>query len=269
MFQSGLGGMPIIGDDNYRDFLDPVVNGEKVMRGHKPRDYTKQPTGSVGGFMKGFDLPLIPREKWPELIEAKERNQSRLVDLCDYHGLSVLDQMRTNYCWIFSPVHCLEIMRMRQNQEMVRLSPASVGAKIKNFRNVGGWGTEGLQYLVEHGCVPQENWPATAIDRRYDTRENDALRPLYRVTEWYELQPRNFAQLATCLLLGFPVAIGLNWWGHEVTAMDLVMLRGGKFGVIIHNSWGEDWEDNGRGVLTESRATPDDAVSPRVVTASN
>ena len=266
-FESNTGSMPIIDDRNFTDYLDPTVNGKSVRRGHKPRDYNKQPMGSLGGFAKGFDLRLIPRSDWPELIERKEREQSRLVDLCDYHGLTVLNQGRTNYCWINAPVHCLEIVRMVQGQNMVRLSPASVGTKIKNFQNRGGWGSEGLEYLVDHGCVPQEQWPPNAIDRKYDTSENDLLRDRYRVTEWYELQPKNFNQLATCLLYGMPVSVGYNWWGHQVTAMDLVQVRGG-FGIIIDNSWGEGWENNGRGVLVESKATPDDAVSPRVAVAS-
>lgn len=267
MFESNVGGMPIIDDNNYTDYLDPTVDGSSVRRGHKPRDYNKQPMGSLGGFARGFDLRIIPRSDWPELIERKEREQSRLIDICDYAGLGVKNQKKIPYCWIFAPVHCLEIIRVVQNQDHVDLSPASVGAKIKNFRAVGGWGSEGLEYLVDHGCVPEEHWPATAIDRRYDTPENDLLRDRYRVTEWYELQPRNFDQLATCLLYGMPVAVGYNWWRHEVTAMDLVQVRGG-FGIIIHNSWGPEWEDNGRGVLLESKATPDDAVSPRVAVAS-
>ena len=79
------------------------------------------------------------------------------------------------------------------------------------------------------------------------------------------MQPRNFDQLATCLLSGIPVAIGLNWWSHEVTAMDLVETSPGVFGVRIWNSWGDGWEDRGMAVLSQSKATPDDAVAPRVV----
>jgi hypothetical protein len=93
------------------------------------------------------------------------------------------------------------------------------------------------------------------------------MRLRYQVDEWDDL-PQTFDALATQVLLGFPVAIGLNWWSHEVTAVSLVKLDGsGRYGMMIDNSWGEGWGTKGRGVLTESKATPDDAVSPRLVTA--
>jgi len=265
MFASDLGNMPVIDDETH---IPPgvVVQGQRMGTGLIARDYDQQPFGSYGA--RGIPFDVIPRSEWAERIKAKERNKTRIVDLCDHAGLTCLNQGSTNYCWINAPVHTLEIRRVVQNQKLVRLSPASVGAPIKNFRNNGGWGTEGLKYLVKHGCVPQDNWPANAIQRKYDTSANDALRPRYRVTEWMELERRNFDQLITCLLLGYPVAIGLNWWRHEVTAMDAVILGRNKYGVIIDNSWGPGWGENGRGVLTEKKATPDDAVSPRSVVAS-
>lgn len=263
-FLSDIGNMLLIDDDFATESLCDDGGG----RGRVPRDFAKEPFGSLP-FAGPFDLPLIPRSEWSERIEAIERSKSRLTDLCDVLGVKVKNQQQTNYCWINAPVHCLEIIRAVQGQKYVELSPASVGAKIKGFRNEGGWGTEGLRYLVDHGCVPTSLWPANAIDRKYDNHEADAARAHYQVDEWYDLQPRSFVQLMTCLFHRFPVAIGLNWWGHEVTAMNPVKLDGSdRFGVTIDNSWGTDWGENGRSVLSESKATPDDAVAPRVGTAS-
>lgn len=181
----------------------------------------------------------------------------------------VAEGIGVHNCWINAPVHCLEIIRAIQGQQYVELSPASVGAKIKNFQNEGGWGTEGLQYLVETGCVPSAQWPSNAIDRKYDKASNNALRDRYRVGEWLDLPAGNFDAVATCLLLRIPVAIGLNWWGHEVTAIDLVKLDGkGRYGALMDNSWGADYGDNGRVILTESKATPDDAVAATSAVAS-
>lgn len=261
-FISDIGILPVIETDA------DVVEIEGVGKGHIPRDFSRAPFGGTP-FAGPFDIPVIPRSEWPERIEEMERKKSRLTDLCDVMGVKVKNQQSTNYCWINAPVHCLEIIRAVQGQPYVELSPASVGAKIKNFRNEGGWGTEGLQYLVEHGCVPTDKWPANAIDRQYDTNAANVTRAKFQVDEWYDLKPGNFDQLMTCLFLRFPVAIGLNWWEHEVTAMDPVKLDGtNRFGVTIDNSWGESWGGRGRGVLTEEKSTPDDAVAPRVATAS-
>lgn len=259
-FITDLEGCPVIDDD----FHPLTALG---LRGRRPRDYENHPLGFMS-CAPAYALPLIPRSEWDERIRDLEKAQARIPDICDAMGLKVKSQGDTNFCWINAPTHCLEIMRVIQGQDYVSLSPASVGAKIKNFKNVGGWGTEGLQYLVDHGAVPSSVWPDNAIDRDYDTEEADQQRKLYQVDEWDDL-PLSFDAVADRVLSGFPVAIGLNWWGHEVTAVALVKLDGaGRYGMMIDNSWGTSWGQNGRSVLTESKATPDDAVSPRSVTAS-
>ncbi len=159
-------------------------------------------------------------------------------------------------------------LRAMMNEVIVLLSPASVAAPIKGYRNQGGWGGEALEYIVAHGVAPVADWPANAINKQYDNAASQASRQRFTVTEWWDLAPRNFDQLMTCLLLRIPVPIGLNWWHHEVCAIDPVVLSPGKFGVRFRNSWGDGYGDQGFGVLTESKATPDDAVAPRVATAA-
>lgn len=210
---------------------------------------------------------LIPESEWEARIKEREERKTRLSDLVDQAGLPCKDQNGTNYCWINAPVHCIEIMRVVQNQRPVILSPASCGAPIKNFRNVGGWGEEGLAWIAEHGVCPVEKWPANAIDRRYYTEDNKTLARRYRCTEWMELRPRNHAEMVSCLLLGFPVACGFNWWSHETTAYEPVWLDG-EFGIRHRNSWGMNYGDRGYFVLRGSKKLADDAVSPRVVTAA-
>lgn len=259
-FISDLQGCTIIDED----FHPLTALG---LRGRRPRDYEKQPLGFMS-CAPAYALPLIPRWEYDERIRDLEKAQARIPDICDAMGLRVKNQEGTNYCWINAPVHCLEIIRVVQGQEYVELSPASVGAKIKDFRNSGGWGTEGLQYLVEHGAVPTSIWPNNAIARRYDTAAADQQRGRFQVDEWDDLPP-TFDAVADRVLNGFPVAIGLNWWGHEVTAVALVKLDGNdRYGMLIDNSWGSEWGQNGRSVLSEAKATPDDAVSPRLATAS-
>ena len=246
---------------------DPVQELREFSRGYEERDWNQSPYGE--GYAAPFDIPLIPRSEWRERIEDMEKTESRLSDLCEREGLTVLNQGRTNFCWANGPVHCVEILRLSQGQPKVRLSPASVAAPIKNYRNVGGWGEESLEYIVKHGIVPQELWPQDAISRQYQTDRAQKERGKYQVDEWWDLQPRNFDQLMTCLLLRIPVSVAYNWWRHLVMAVDPVALDGG-FGIRIRNSWGTRWGRNGTAVFREgygrNRANPDEALAPRVVT---
>lgn len=264
--------MPIIGDDNYQSVVGgTAIDGEEKTCGYKPRDWSAQPFGS---FAEPLDMPLIPRDEWKERIEEQERTKSSLVHLLDHYNIPVKDQNGTNYCWINAPVHAVEVVRAIQGQKYVSLSPASCGALIKGYRNVGGWGSEGLRYIVEHGVAPTSTWPDNGINRQYDNEESRTARQNYKVTEWYDVvdvtrerPTKRFDRLMTCLLLNIPVAIGLNWWGHEVLGIAGAVTSSG-FGAVIDNSWGTRWGDKGRSILTESKATPDDAIAPRVTLAA-
>lgn len=264
-FESTLSPLsPIIGDDNWRDFIDPTVDGEIKSRGLLPRDWSAQPFGAVA---EPFSLSLIPESDWRGLIEEQEATQSSITHLSDAAGVQVKDQNGTKYCWINATVHAYEIARAQAGLPLIKFSPASVGAPIKNYSNVGGYGIEGLSYVIRNGVVPESLWPANAIDPRYDTAESRAERAKHKVTEWWEIPAGNFEALATALLLNHPVSAGYQWWGHQITCVRLVY-RDGQFMVEIDNSWGRQWGTNGRGYLTRSKATPDDvAVVPRVPTA--
>ncbi|NBW16500.1 MAG: hypothetical protein EBR82_51815 [Caulobacteraceae bacterium] len=209
---------------------------------------------------------LIPQSEWQARIQEMEASKSRLSDMIRLANLPPKDQASTNYCWINAPTHACEIVRLQQGQPMVILSPASAGAQITNYRNVGGWGKDGLQFIVDHGLVPVDKWPANAINPKYATPENLQLAKQYRVVEWTELKPRNLQQLMSMLLRRIPVAVGYNFWSHEVVAVDPVWIDGGP-AIRIRNSW-KGWGDYGFGILQGSKALPDDAVAPRTANAA-
>jgi hypothetical protein len=221
----------IIDDSNahiYAPPVDPVVAGEVKSRG-----YTGRPPGVRAAQYGATDFPrelIVPRSEWEARVKEMEESGSLLSQLEDAAGLSVLDQNGTNYCWVNAPTHCLELLRVRQGEPMVRLSPASAGAVITGYRNQGGMGLDAVQFLVEHGVCPQSLWPPNAID---------------------------FDALFSALLMGLPVCLGLDWWGHEITVVDPVVISPGKYGVRIDNSWGVSWQTNGRGILAENKARGD------------
>ena len=223
---------------------------------------------AYGDAAEQFDEALlIPKSEWQARIKEMEERKSRISDQIRFAKLPPKNQEQTNYCWGNAPVHCTEIVRMQQGEKMVLLSPASVCAKINGFKNDGGWGKEALERIISDGITPVTLWPANAINRSYDTVTSTAMALKYRVTEWTELQPRNINQLVSMLLRRVPVAVGYNWWSHEVTACDPVWLDG-DIAVRIRNSWGQWGDGNGFAVLQGNRMLPDDAVCPRVALAT-
>lgn len=267
-FTSNIGNCPIIDDDNFGKYVDDADIDPEKGRGRIPRDYAKEPYAS-NPFAGPLKLPLIDPDDYDRRIREQEETKSSLYHLAKLKGWKVKNQARTNYCWINAPTACVELLRIKQGLDYVSLSPASAGAKITNFKNVGGWGTRGVEYVVDEGLVPTPNWPDNAIDRKYDTPENNALRARYQVDEWWDMRPRNMQELYTCLLNNVPVAIGLNWWGHEVTAIQMVKIGNKTYAIRIANSWGETWGEDGYGILSGSKQVADDQVCPASVTGGN
>lgn len=247
--------------------IDESVTVQPANSGYVPRDYAVMPRGAVpagdGKFADPFDISLIPRNEWDARIEELEAKKNRLSDLRLANNIPSLNQGSTNYCWCNAVISAMMILQAKQGGVITPLSPASVAAPIKGYRNQGGWGAEALDYIVKNGVAPVSLWPANAINRQYDNAESQAARAKFKILEWWELESQNFDQLATLLLLGIPCPLGLNWWSHEICALDLVKTGSNSYGTRIWNSWGDDnYGTKGMGVLSESKSRGD-VVAPR------
>jgi hypothetical protein len=208
---------------------------------------------------------LINPSDYPAIIQEHEERGLRLSEQILNAGIPHKDQDQTNYCWGNAPCHTVEINEYKQGQTYVELSPASVCAPIKNYRNQGGWGQEALEYGSENGWAPVSSWPANAIDKRYDTAECRKLRMNHRTTEWWELTNEN--ECASYLLrLQGAVAKGYAWWEHETTGYECVWIDG-ELCWRDRNSW-KGFGYNGFFLLRGSRKRFDDCVAPAVSLAS-
>ena len=234
------------------------------------RDFSRFPQGYNS---RPFDMPIIPRSEWADRWHEKEKEKASLSHIRAKHNIPSTDQGQTNYCWAHSSTSGVMLQRVNAGQPHVNLSATSIATKIKNFRNVGGWGAESLEYIATHGICTLDDWPQgpAGIRRDMDTPIVWEKAKRFKVTEWMDLEPRNIDQLVTCLLLNIPVTSDFNWWGHSVCSIwfsftDWTNLRG--FENEIWNSWGDRLGDKGQGMLQGNKAPPDGMIAPRVITAA-
>jgi len=233
---------------------------EGYGKGREARNYEQRPFGTLVGSTK-ITLPRLSRKDLLELIKEKDAKKAWVTDICDRIGSKVKNQQQTNYCWINAVIRVMECRRAAMGLPYVELSPASVGALIKNFRNVGGWGGEGLEFATEHGVSPAEFWPCNAINPKYDNEESRKARKRFVVDTFAEVEPGDYEMSDTLVACDIPTAWGIPAWSHEI-AVTRLAANAGKIVRIIDNSWGEDWGTNGRGTLTGRYDNFDDCCAP-------
>lgn len=274
---------PIINDENFRQFLPGMVKVNDKPKGHGliPRDYSMYPPGYMGPLcppMTAVDMPLIPKSDWSARIKEMVETKSRLSDI-RRNGLGPgkhipsLDQGSSNFCWSHSATGAVFMLRAIANAPYLRLSAFAVACKVRNFANEGWFGAGALEYIIANGVPDVSVWPERSMARANDTAATWENAAANKVSEsWMDVEPPvwdrdlSFAQVMTCLLSRIPVIGDFNWWRHSVLLLDPVEVEPGSFGVGMLNSWSDQWGDIGEAVLQGSKAIPDGATAPRVVT---
>lgn len=261
MYQSQLyPAEPIIDDHNFALYAEAPPG---MSKGCFPRDLSVMPKGCFAE-VRAERLEPIPRSEWPALIKHREETKSRISDALLAAGIPSLDQNGTSNCWANGPVGCVQAVRCMAGLPYVPLSPAFIATTLGRYG--GGWGLEAMRVLSQKGAPPTSLYGANA-NRKAITDEILQAAGEFKSLEWLDL-PDTFDQMATAILgYNAPCALGYNWWGHEVFGCDIVV-RDGKFGVRIRNSWGDSYGDKGFAVLMEGKGTPDDLECLFVSTAS-
>jgi hypothetical protein len=259
----------------WREFKIGRFGGKTFALTAKPRDKKKHPYGAAPGCvsLKAAGVNVIPRADWPKYIAARKAANAGLRALL-YDRLPCSDQDGTNYCWANGPANCEAAVFVVTGQGSFLLSAASVACPITNFSNEGGWPADAIRFMQSTGIVRDSLWPNAAISRSYYNRaEVKADYPKHMLTSIIaDLGASGdiFAETATCVLLGCPVAITHDWWSHAVGAYDFEQ-QGGVNYMVERNSWGMDYGDQGFFKLPEGRgsnhAGPDDAQAILYATA--
>jgi len=210
--------------------------------------------------LKGFsslknwptEMPVIPRDAWPELIE---RGNETFLSQYRRGRLPPHDQGSTSRCWVHGSVRAMEVLRLWEGQPALMLSPDSVAFPIEGTRDRGGYPGDACQQLSEGGACPLAAWPERDLSPRRadDDWEEQALNHV--LISWFNVE--TFEQQMTLAIRRVPIAIGLRWWGHLVCQLDPVQIGRNDFGIGIDNSWGPDWGNNGYAILDEESGTAD------------
>lgn len=256
----------VISDDNYQDHITPPPG---MKMGCIPRDYAQFPVGYLM-CAKPFNIPLIPPDKQQVIFDAQVANKARLSDIRNVGAngkpIPSRDQNGKGYCWFHSGTSAALLSRARDGEPYVDLSAYAGACIIKGYRDEGGMGSEGVEWVAENGIPSSQYWPQQSMSRSNDTPAMRANAAMHKWTDWIDLDPRNIQQLITCLLYNIPVVCDFNWWGHSVCGMDVVSLN--PFSLRIWNSWGDSWSENGTGILTGNKAIPDAMIAPKLALAS-
>lgn len=261
------------------------------VTGYVPRDYDAEPLGS------GVGAKLLPQallDKWPdekvwkERFEELERKKQDIPSILkaafDRGEWLSLNQDPTNYCWCYAVIHDIMIQRLLAGEPFVRLSPYSVACLVKNFQNIGGWGTQAMQQAVKDGVASEEFWPQerpgmSSSERRAanlnsirngrqyleSSRANAAL---HKVLEYYELPERSWAHKMACMCEPIPVASGYNRIGHERCTIAGVIMPNGQLGAVDLDSYTGDGSPDLK-LYSSSFGSGEDMCSSRVILPSN
>jgi len=203
---------------------------------------------------------LIPEDEWKERIAEANEKKIFPIHYFQEFGVPAKSQTPTNFCWAYGMTSTVEAVRILENQPYRRLAPATLGWLV-NWKNAGYYLTETIVGAAKRGIASSEFAPdgVYTTAKFKDGWEQDALNN--KPSEWFDLQKSNMVKHAVSLLLiGVPLYIAYNWWGHALMMAGVEWAEG-----ELHNLKWIAWNSHGDGKieLTGSKGVPDEAYGPR------
>jgi len=239
-------------------------------KGYILRDYKSVPEFSAYPEYSGR---RHDRSQWKQLIDMHNANQSMPVHWHKKY-CKIKSQKRTNYCWMFGTVACVENRLAHQGISGVDLCAFATAYRGKQGRNRGGYGVEACRYIDQFGIPDCKVYPNFSKDMSLWKRpEVIASSSANKIVSFNELGRNDFEGAVSALIDDVdprPVTLALSWWRHLVCGLG-VAYNGRDYGIIIANSHGTQYsaggEKNGYGILWGRKAVPFESVAVGTVLA--
>ncbi len=234
------------------------IDGTIYHLGCLPRTVGVGELYPVLGSEAGRDaIRVIPRNEWSDV------DMSHLVP-------KILDQDGQGACNAFAAVQTIHVLRKQVGLPFVELSPGNLYGRINGGVDRGSLISDAIKTLEKEGVCTAATVPPLKWQQRYwpSNWKEEAKR--FRILEAWDCP--SFDHLASAILLGFPVNLGIlvgnnfnpdrDGWipdyrggggGHAMCGIGLAFHRSrNTWGIKVANSWGERWGMGGFGWIPES-----------------
>lgn len=220
---------------NLDNMVLPAGRKAGVRREHtserRARDIIAGRCASVRG-----QIDDIPEEYWED--EARRKFHALRRERYRY----TLDQDGITSCAAESGCGGKAATDARQGLPLVVYNPLFNFYKTSGGRNSGSTIGSNVSELRDTGCCPEEVWPRSKGFRAKPSREAYRVAKIFRLAEFFYVETP--AELVSALLQGFDVHAGYS--GHAIVFCQYL----GRGKLLLKNSWGADWSDNGFGELS-------------------
>lgn len=223
-------------------------------KGYIQRDWNSEPFASV---VPAYSGHIYPRDIWIDMIMEQDKKKCSPYDVFKSAKLPVLNQKSLNYCWCFCLVQGVSIAIAKSGYDCVpplHLSASYPAQIYKSFSNVGGWAMQAVKACMENGIPTVDVFPeATLSKSKCLSEEVKKSAKQHSIAEYEECESGDFKTAFSALIApdASCVTLGLSWWKHAVLGVKPVYDKNRGFGIMILNSWGSGWSNNGTQVLWE------------------
>ena len=199
-------------------------------------------------------VQLIDRSQWLPLIRSGVGQRMRAIHA--RAGRKSKNQGQTPTCWMHAAVGLLEITEIAQGNRYTPLSALQAASVCTGGRMRGGYSQEAIAELVATGAATE------AVAGRTFTWnpawKDDAAK--HQIIAGKFVHAKNIDEQVSLIFEGYPLIVGLDWWGHEII-LDAMFENSGTPIVGFLNSWGDDWGDHGAGTLSLSKSVSSTAFA--------
>lgn len=188
--------------------------------------------GAIPGTVAASEYPdqLVSKEDYKERIKFAHDNrmfayyhQSASWQPVDSPDGQEWNQNGLNYCWAWSAAAALSDAQAREGKIVKKKAPTTLGFLV-NWKNEGNYLESGIQGLIERGVAEIEyvsNMHSRDYKRFLEGWEENALLNRLESGAVWDCDNSNgkgtmIQHCVTGLVLGFPLYIAYNWWGHAV-----------------------------------------------------